>query len=39
MENQPHNDGYEPLGPTPEQAVSPEARRINEGIAEALRDG
>lgn len=38
MEHQPNEGSYLEL-PGTETEVSPEARRISEGIAEALRDG
>lgn len=39
MEQEPHNHGDEGLQQSPEASESPEAQRIREGIAEALRDG
>lgn len=39
MEQEPHNPGEEELQPAPEAEESPEAQRIREGIAEALRNG
>lgn len=39
MEQEPWNGGKENLPQTPEVPESPEAQRIREGIAEALRDG
>jgi hypothetical protein len=39
MENKPRNQGEEALQQTPEVPESPEALRIREGIAEALRNG
>lgn len=38
MEQQPHQGGERAL-PGTETSLSPEVQRINEGIAEALRDG
>lgn len=39
MEQGPPNAGDEHLPPTPEAAETPEAQRVREGIADALRDG
>ena len=39
MEQEPHNPGEEELQPALEAEESPEAQRIREGIAEALRGG
>lgn len=39
MEQEPHNHGEEGLPSSPEVPESPEAQRVREGIAEALRDG
>lgn len=39
MEHEPRNQQREVSGQLPEQEVSPEVRRISEGIAEALREG
>jgi hypothetical protein len=39
MELQPHHQQGEEQAQLPEQEISPEVRRISEGIAEALRDG
>jgi hypothetical protein len=39
MEQDPHNPEGDELHPPAEIAASPEAQRIREGIAEALRDG
>jgi hypothetical protein len=39
MEQAPHNQRGEEPEQTPETVVSPEVRRIREGIAEALREG
>jgi hypothetical protein len=38
MKQQPHNQGEAP-SQIPEHEISPEVRRICEGIAEALREG
>lgn len=37
MEQEPRNNGEEELPQSPEEQASPEAIRIREGIAEALR--
>src|ERR1022692_2717181 len=39
MEHDPHREQGEEIEGRPEVEQSPEARRISEGIAEALRDG
>ena len=39
MEHEPHNYGEEGVRQSPELSESPEAQRIREGIAEALRNG
>jgi hypothetical protein len=39
MEHEPHNHDEEGLHQSPEASESPEAQRIREGIAEALRNG
>lgn len=39
MEQAPHNPGQGERQPTAEAEVSQEAQRVQEGIAEALREG